>query len=267
MNAPRAIIAEDEPLLAQGLKAALARAWPELVVTAIAPNGIEALPLIERDRPDIAFLDIRMPGLTGLEVAAELADRMEGDARPPALVFVTAYDEFALRAFDLAATDYLLKPVNPERLQRTVERLKTQLAAPPAEDVAQLAARLGPLLAAASVSSAASTPAEPLTIIRAAVGNTVRMVPVAEVLYFQATDKYTSVVTPDAELLIRTSLRDLLPQLPAAQFRQVHRGTIVNMGAVTSAVRDEAGRMALTLRGRKEALAVSRVFADLFRQM
>jgi DNA-binding LytR/AlgR family response regulator len=267
MNAPRAIIAEDEPLLAQGLKAALARAWPALVVSAIAPNGIEALKLIERDRPDIAFLDIRMPGLTGLEVAAELADRMEGDARPPALVFVTAYDEFALKAFDLAATDYLLKPVNPERLQRTVERLKAQLAAPPAENVAQLAARLGPLLGATSGVPPTGTPVEPLTIIRAAVGNTVRMVPVAEVLYFQATDKYTTVVTTEAELLIRTSLKDLLPQLPAAQFRQIHRGTIVNLQAVTSAVRDEAGRMALTLRGRKETLAVSRVFADLFRQM
>jgi DNA-binding LytR/AlgR family response regulator len=267
MNPPRAIIAEDEPLLAQALQAALARAWPELVVTAIAPNGIEALTLIERDRPDIAFLDIRMPGLTGLEVAAEIADRMEGDERPPALVFVTAYDEFALKAFDLAATDYLLKPVNPERLQRTVERLKAQLAAPPSEDVAQLATRLAPLLEAVSGAPATSAPVAPLSIIRAAVGNTVRMVPVGEVLYFQATDKYTSVITPDAELLIRLSLKDLLPQLPAAQFRQIHRGTIVNMGAVTSAVRDEAGRMALSLRGRKETLAVSRVFADLFRQM
>jgi DNA-binding LytR/AlgR family response regulator len=267
MNAPRAIIAEDEPLLGQSLKAALARAWPELVVLAIAPNGIEALKLIERDQPDIAFLDIRMPGLTGLEVAAELADRLDADAQLPALVFVTAYDEFALKAFDLAATDYLIKPVNPQRLQRTVERLKAQLAAPPVEDVTQLAARLGSLIAAASGAPTVSPPVEPLTVIRAAVGNTVRMVPVAEVLYFQATDKYTLVVTLDAERLIRTSLKDLLLQLPAAQFRQIHRSTIVNLQAVTSAVRDEAGRMSLTLRGRKETLAVSRVFADLFRQM
>ena len=259
---PRALIAEDEPLLAESLKAALARAWPELEVVAIAPNGLEALRLIEAERPEVAFLDIRMPGLTGLEVAAEIADRLGEDAPVPKLVFVTAYDEFALQAFELAAVDYLLKPVNEERLSRTVERLKASLAAAaPAEgEIAQLVRTLQ------KVAGAQPAPGgEPLKIIRAAVGNTVRMVPVEEVCYFQATDKYTSVVTRDAELLIRTPLKDLLGQLPAERFRQIHRGTIVNLAEVASATRDESGKLSVRLKQRKESLPVSRLFADLFR--
>ena len=258
----RALIAEDEPLLAQSLKAALALAWPELAVVALAANGIEALTLIESEKPDIVFLDIRMPGLTGLEVATELADRPEAGTRVPCIVFVTAYDEFALKAFDLAAIDYLLKPLNPARLAQTVTRLKAQLAAP-AEDVASLAARIGQLLGAAPSAASGAT----LSIIRAAVGNTVHMVEVDQVCYFQATDKYTSVVTANAELLIRVPLKDLLAQLPADNFRQIHRGTIVNLREVASATRDDSGRLCLRLKQRKETLAVSRVFAEQFRQM
>ena len=258
----RALIAEDEPLLAQSLKAALALAWPELAVVALAANGIEALTLIESEKPDIVFLDIRMPGLTGLEVATELADRLEAGARVPRIVFVTAYDEFALKAFDLAAIDYLLKPLDPARLAQTVTRLKAQLAAP-ADDVAGLAARIGQLLGAVSPAAPAAT----LSIIRAAVGNAVRMVEIERVCYFQAGDKYVSVVTVDAELLIRTSLKDLLPQLAPEKFRQVHRGTIVNLAEIEAAVRDESGRVTLKLKHRKESLAVSRVFAEQFRQM
>ncbi len=258
----RALIAEDEPLLAQSLKAALALAWPELAVVALAANGVEALALIESEKPDIVFLDIRMPGLTGLEVATELADRLEAGAQVPRIVFVTAYDEFALKAFNLAAIDYLLKPLNPARLAQTVTRLKTQLAAP-ADDVAALAHKLGQLLGAAPPAA----PAAMISIIRAAVGNTVHMVEIECVCYFQATDKYTSVVTADAELLIRTSLKDLLPQLPPEKFRQIHRGTIVNLAAIEAAVRDEAGRVTLKLKHRGESLAVSRVFAEQFRQM
>ncbi len=192
MKPPRALIAEDEPLLAASLRSALAAEWPELEVLAIAPNGNEALRLIEEERPDVAFLDIRMPGMTGLEVAAELADRLEEGAAVPSLVFVTAYDEFALKAFDLAAVDYLLKPVSAERLAKTVERVKASLASGPAQaagdDLAQLVGKLQSVLGAPSPASG-----EPLRIIRAAVGNTVRMVPVEEVCYFQAADKYTSV--------------------------------------------------------------------------
>ena len=261
---PRALIAEDEPLLAEALKAALASAWPELDVIALAPNGTEAVRLIESGRPDVAFLDIRMPGMTGLEVAAELVDRLDQGAVVPRLVFVTAYDEFALKAFELAAVDYLLKPVSPERLAKTVERLKHSLASrgatPAVDDLGDLVGKLQSVLG-----TLPATGAEPLRIIRAAVGNTVRMVPVDEVCYFQAADKYTTVITRDAELLIRTPLKELIAQLPQERFRQIHRGTIVNLAEVASATRDESGRLTVRLKHRKESLAVSRVFAELFR--
>jgi DNA-binding LytR/AlgR family response regulator len=260
---PRALIAEDEPLLAASLQAALRSAWPELQVVAVAPNGVEALRLIETERPDVAFLDIRMPGLTGLEVAAELADRLEEGAPVPRLVFVTAYDEFAVKAFELAAVDYLLKPVDAGRLAKTIERLKASLGAaaqPPADDLGALVHKLQQVIGAQAPAGG-----EPLKIIRAGVGNTVRMVPVEEVCYFQAADKYTSVVTTDTELLIRTPLKDLLAGLDPARFKQVHRGTIVNLAEVAAATRDESGRLSLRLKNRKESLPVSRVFADLFR--
>jgi DNA-binding LytR/AlgR family response regulator len=267
---PRALIAEDEPLLAQGLKNALASAWPELQVLALAPNGVEALRLIEAEHPDVVFLDILMPGLTGLEVAAELADRLDEGEPVPRMVFVTAYDEYALNAFEFAAVDYLLKPVSAERLAKAVARVKAQLAAPQ-EDLAQLVSRLQKVIGAGTAitgADAGASPGEPnLKIIRAAVGNTVRMIPVDEVCYFQASDKYTSVVTRDAEVLIRTPLKELLAQLPQDRFRQIHRGTVVNLDAVASAVRDDTGRYSLRLKERKESLPVSRVFADQFRQM
>jgi DNA-binding LytR/AlgR family response regulator len=259
---PRALIAEDEPLLAQGLKNALALAWPELQVLALAPNGIEALRLAETERPDVVFLDIRMPGLTGLDVAAELADRLNEGEPVPRIVFVTAYDEYALKAFELAAVDYLLKPVSAERLAKAVERLKSQLAAPK-ENLAQLVSKLRQLMGAGPAGAGVGT----LKVVRAAVGNTVRMIPVEEVCYFQAADKYTNVVTRDAEALIRTPLKELLAQLPQDRFRQIHRGTVVNLAEVAAAVRDDTGRVSLRLKQRKETLAVSRVYAELFRQM
>ena len=263
MNA-RALIAEDEPLLAQGLKNALGLAWPELQVFALAPNGVEALRLIQAERPDVVFLDILMPGLTGLEVAAELADRLsEGDPAPH-IVFVTAYDAYAVKAFELAAVDYLLKPVSAERLAAAVARLKAHLAAP-REDIAQLVSKLQKIIGPGTATVGA--PEATLKIIRAAVGNTVRMIPVEEVCYFQAADKYTSVITRDAEVLIRTALKDLLAQLPQDRFRQIHRGTVVNLAEVAASVRDDSGRYSLRLKQRKETLAVSRVFADQFRQM
>ncbi len=262
----RALIAEDEPLLAQSLKSALALAWPELQVIALAGNGIEALRLAEAERPDVVFLDIRMPGLSGLEVAAELADRLNDGEAVPRIVFVTAYDEYALKAFDLAAVDYLLKPVSSERLGKAVERLQAQLAAPK-EDLAQLVSKLQQVIAAGPANGGAVPAEATLKIIRAAVGNAVRMIPVEEVCYFQAADKYTSVVTREAEALIRTPLKELLAQLPQDRFRQVHRGTVVNLAEVAAAVRDEAGRVSLRLKQRKETLAVSRVFAEQFRQM
>jgi DNA-binding LytR/AlgR family response regulator len=258
---PKAVIAEDEPLLAHQLKSLLARAWPELAIAGIAPNGIEALELIQRERPQIAFLDIRMPGLTGLEVATELADRLGTEDAPPAIVFVTAYDEFALKAFDLAAVDYLLKPVTEERLARTLEKLKKQLSSP--RDSDDLVARLRQVIIAGAP---VGTPM-PLRFVRAGAGDTVKMIPVDEVCYFQASDKYTAVYTPEGESLIRTPLRELLAGLDPARFAQIHRGTIVNLNEVAAAVRDDAGRMSVKLRRRKETLPVSRVYADMFRQM
>jgi DNA-binding LytR/AlgR family response regulator len=250
----KAIIAEDEPLLAEQLKTLLGRAWPELTVVAMAGNGPAALEAIEREQPEVAFLDIRMPGMTGLEVAEELADRL--GERVPALVFVTAYDEFALKAFDLAAVDYLLKPVTEERLARCIERLRGK-----PHGVDALVSQLKKIL------QTEKTAAEPLRILRAGIGDTVKMIPIEEVCYFQASDKYTGVVTRDGEALIRIALKELLAQLPPERFAQIHRGTIVNLAEIAAAVRDDTGRVSLKLRNRKETLPVSRLYADRFRQM
>jgi DNA-binding LytR/AlgR family response regulator len=260
MTKLRAVIAEDEPLLAQQLKSLLAKAWPGLEIAGIAANGNEALQLIVRERPGVAFLDIKMPGLTGLEVAAEIADRLGEDEAAPALVFVTAHDEFALKAFELAAMDYLLKPVTEARLSRCVERLKASLQKPAGVD--SLVSQLKAL-----VESDKRQPVAPLGVLRAGAGDTVKMIPVEEVCYFRADEKYTAVVTKDGESLIRVPLKDLLAQLDPARFAQIHRGTIVNMAQVAAAVRDDAGRVSLRLKSRKETLPVSRIYADLFRQM
>jgi len=256
----RAVIAEDEPLLAQQLKSLLTKAWPALEIAGVAANGLEAVELIARAHPQVAFLDIRMPGLSGLEVAAEIADRLGRNDAAPAIVFVTAHDEFALRAFELAAVDYLLKPVTEERLARCIERLKARIERPLGVD--GLVSQLQQVL-----KNEIPGTAKPLSILRAGTGDTVRMIPVEEVCYFQAADKYTSVVTRDGESLIRTPLKELLPQLPAERFAQVHRGTIVNMSEVAAALRDDAGRISLKLKNRRETLPVSRLYADLFRQM
>lgn len=259
---PRAVIAEDEPLLAAQLAQLLAGCWPELVICARAPNGVDALAAIERERPDVVFLDIRMPGLSGLEVATEIADRLGTGEHAPAIVFVTAYDEHALKAFELAAVDYLLKPVSEERLARTVARVKVALAQP--ADIETLAGQLQKVLAATRPQSAGAA----LRHVQAGSGNTVRLIPLEEILYFRASDKYTSVATRDGrDALIRTPLKELLERLPADRFQQIHRGTIVNLDEVAEAVRDDSGRITLRLRHGKEALPVSRVYAELFRQM
>jgi len=248
----KAIIADDEPLLSLSLKSALADAWPELQIAAVLPNGLEAVQAAERLQPEFAFLDIQMPGMTGLEAAAEIAERM-GEAAP-AVVFVTAYDEFATRAFELAAADYVLKPVSQERLASTVARLKAKQRG--LEELARQLRALGTL----------APKSETLKQVLAGAGNAVKLIPIGEVCYFQAADKYTTVVTAGGEALLRTPLKDLAAQLPAG-FQQVHRGTIVNLAEVAAAVRDETGRISLKLRSRKETLAVSRVYAELFRAM
>jgi len=254
-----ALIAEDEPILAATLAAALQRQWPELSIVATCANGIEALAQAAALHPQVLFLDIKMPGKSGLEVAEELADAWTGASPFPQIVFVTAYDEYAVQAFDREAADYVLKPVSDERLARTVTRLRQRLQEKPAGGLESLAAQLRAL--------GVPMAAQRLSVIRAAVGNQVRMVPVSDVVYFEAADKYVNVVTADSEVLIRMSLRELLPQLDEQQFWQVHRGTIVNSACVLSAVRDEGGKMSLALRGRPEKLRVSPLYAHLFRQM
>ncbi len=268
MNAPtvRALIAEDEPLLAAVLSQTLQRLWPELQIAGVAENGIVAIREALTHQPEVLFLDIKMPGKTGLEAAQELAEDWPDDVPFPLIVFVTAYDEYALQAFDQAAADYVLKPVSEERLARTVDRLKARLGRQQerADELERVVGQLRALMPATSASSSAPSR---LNMIRAAVGNQVRMIPVADVIYFEATDKYVNVVTADSESLIRTSLKELLPQLDADQFWQIHRGTVVNIHCVQAAVRDESGKLSLKLRGRSENLPVSRVFAHLFKQM
>ncbi len=275
MSPPTALIAEDEPLLAQALRAELAQAWPALQVLAVVGNGHSAVAEALRLRPRVLFLDIRMPGQDGLAAAAELADHWPTDEAPmPQLVFVTAYDEYAVRAFDAQALDYVLKPVQPGRLGRTVARLQQALAtaAPATPDALEgTLARWRQLLSAAGgpPSSGAGAPA-PLKLIAAsdAGGATVHMVPVDEVLYFEAADKYVRVLTATQEHLIRTPLRQLLPQLDAQHFWQVHRAVVVRADAIEQVQRDEAGKLHLQLRGRPgERIAVSRLYAHLFKAM
>lgn len=267
-----ALIAEDEPLLAQALRAELARAWPELQQLEPAVDGDDAVERALSGRPDVVFLDIRMPGRTGLEAAEAIVEEWPADAGAlPLIVFVTAYDQYALQAFERAAVDYLQKPVQPARLAACCARLRDTLAlraaardtnAAPATDDAALLGRLRSLLAA----PADAAPA-PLAILQASIGTTLHMIPVDEVLYFEAADKYVRVVTADREALIRMSLRELLPRLQADRFWQIHRGTVVRADAIATAVRDDSGKVFLTLRQRPGRLVASRLYAHLFRGM
>ena len=263
-NSPtRALVAEDEPVLAFALVQSLQRLWPDLHIAGVVENGVAAVREALAQLPDVLFLDIKMPGKTGLEAAHELAEEWPEDRPFPLIVFVTAYDEYALSAFDHAAVDYVLKPISDDRLSKTIDRLKQRLGRHAERDgelervVDQLRSLVPPI----------APTAERMTIIRAAVGNQIRMIPVADVLYFEATDKYVNVVTAECESLIRISLRELLPQLDTGQFWQIHRGTVVNSRCIQMAVRDDTGKLSVRLHSRPESLAVSRVFAHLFRQM
>ena len=264
---PHALIAEDEPLLAQALRAELARAWPQLEVVEMVGDGAAAVTAALRHKPEVLFLDIRMPGLGGLDAAAELADAWPTDAPFPAVVFVTAYDQYALQAFDAHAVDYVLKPVQPARLQKTVDKLKQVLAQRQGQG-ADLDATLGQLRHLLQGAPGATRAKPPLLkVIQASVGSAIRMVPVDAVLYFEAADKYVRVICEGSELLIRTPLKELAAQLDTQLFWQVHRGTLVRVTAIDSVHRDEAGKLFLALRGRSERLPVSRLYAHLFKAM
>lgn len=278
-----ALIAEDEPLLAANLQAELARQWPALRVLANVAHGQAALDQALALRPEVLFLDISMPGMSGLDAAFALAEAWPDDGAPlPLIVFVTAYDQYALQAFEHAAIDYVLKPVQPERLAQTCARLQAALrlraqakdAAAPVDSVmAQLRSLLGAALAPAptppSMSpSTLSTPrAAPLRVLQVGAGNTITMVPLDTVLYLEAADKYVRVVTATREHLLRMSLRELQPRLDPEQFWQVHRGTIVRYEAIASAARADNGKLTLALRGHADRLSVSRLYAHLFAGM
>lgn len=270
-RAPTALIADDEPRLAHALAAELRRLWPELEVIAIVANGEQALAIALQHHPDVVFLDIRMPAMDGLDAAGAILEDWPDDAGGlPLIVFVTAFDEFAVRAFDRAAVDYVLKPASAERLTRTVERLKARLIqAAPTPDFEPLAAQLRDVLsgmASRGLSSKSVAP-EALSRIRAGVGDTVKMIALEDVVMFEATDKYVNVVTTGGEALIRESLRELMPRLDPRQFVQIHRGRIVNLDFVESAQRLENGKLQLQLRGRPERPTVSRLYQHLFRAM
>ena len=274
MTAPRCLIAEDEPLLATSLRADLAALWPALQVAAVVGDGLSATEQALALRPDVCFFDIRMPGCTGLEAAQALAEDWPEGAAFPLLVFVTAFDDYALKAFEAQAVDYIVKPVDRARLAACVGRLQARLqarlagrsgaASPPAADALQdTVAQLRALLNTVAPQSAMPR----LEVIQAQVGSLVHLVPLAEVLYFEAADKYVRVITAEREHLIRASLRELLPQLDPAQFWQVHRGTVVQAKAIATARREESGKVTLTLRGRPEKLTASRLYAHLFKGM
>ena len=250
------LVAEDEALLRQALLDQLRKAWPTLQVIAECEDGAAALEALGELQPDIAFLDIRMPGLTGLDVAAaipELSPRTQ-------VVFVTAYDQYAVDAFERGAVDYLLKPVAPGRLAATVQRLQ-------ARDVQPDAGALSTLLEQLRQGLPRAPEREPLTWITASAGRETRLILVDDVAYFRADNKYTTVVTADGEALLRTPIRELLSMLDPNVFRQVHRSTIVNLKAIAGIVRDDSGRGTVRLRGRPETLPVSAPYMALFRHM
>ncbi len=248
-----ALIAEDEPLMRERLLGALKEAWPELQIQGVAKNGIEAIKLWNTHRPDVLFLDIRMPGKTGLEVAAEVGDAAH-------IVFITAYDEYAVEAFKNGAVDYLLKPVDVERLTAAVARVKKRLATQPQDMTALLAQLLNQ-----AHKPADNKPAK-LKWIRASLGNQTRLINVDEVLFFQSDTKYTRIVLKDTEALMRSPLKELVEGLDEEIFWQVHRGVIVNANAIDRAVREAPEKLIIYLKGHKETLPVSRQYYHLFKQ-
>ena len=247
---PTAILAEDEPILRAQLEKKLRALWPELVIAASVEDGAAALEALEEHPVDFMFLDIQMPEMTGLEVARHVAGRAH-------VVFVTAYDQYAIQAFETGALDYVLKPVADERLQLTIERLKSKLATPPADldsVLSRLSQQLGPKK-------------ERLQWIKATLGANLRLIPVADVLFFQSDEKYTRVVTADGEALIKTPIRELLDGLDTDVFWQIHRSTLVNVNAIAGVTRDFRGQARVKIKGKDESLVVSRIYSHLFKQM
>ncbi|HTS84808.1 MAG TPA: LytTR family DNA-binding domain-containing protein [Usitatibacter sp.] len=247
---PTAIIAEDEAILRTQLEGKLRKLWPELEIIASVEDGASALEALEDRTPDFMFLDIQMPEMTGVEVARHVGARSH-------VVFVTAYDQYAIQAFETGAVDYILKPAADERLAVTIERLKAKLSAPPA-DLNAVLSKLGERLGGKK---------ERLQWIKATFGQNLRLIPVNEVLFFQSDEKYTRVVTADNEALIKTPIRELIDGLDPEVFWQIHRSTLVNVNAIAQVTRDFRGQAHVKIKGKDEALVVSRIYSHLFKQM
>jgi DNA-binding LytR/AlgR family response regulator len=270
--APRAVLADDERLMREQLRARLAEAWPELVIVAEAKHGAEAVELVEQHRPDVVFLDIRMPGMTGVEAARQIAQMDVGDDGVlPEIVFITAYDQYAVEAFEQGAADYILKPAERERLKLTVERIRKRLAARSAADgaasgdddgsvapIQQLLHKLG--------ASGGGRPAY-LKWIQATVGQSIQMIPVEDVLFFISDEKYTRVQTPQVEALIRKPIKELVDELDPEAFWQIHRSTLIAVNAIAAVTRDFRGRQIVAVKGHPQKLEVSRSYTHLFKGM
>ena len=252
---PTAIIADDERLMRDQLRMRLQDAWPELQIVGEAKNGEEAVQLVGELKPDLTFLDIRMPGKTGMEAARDIGDKS-------LVVFVTAYDQYAVEAFERGAIDYVLKPTEPDRLRVTVDRLKERLERPPANVNDSVSAMLSQL-----AEKIASPKPKHLQWIQASIGQDLRMIPVEDILFFRSDEKYTSVQTSGFEALIRKPVRDLADELDPSLFWQIHRATLVNVNAIEGVTRDIRGRHLVMVKGRPEKLEVSRSFLHLFKQM
>ncbi|WP_426174097.1 LytR/AlgR family response regulator transcription factor [Massilia sp. TWR1-2-2] len=254
---PTAIIADDERLMRDQLRMRLNQVWPELEVVGEAKNGEEAVELVTRLKPDLTFLDIRMPGITGMEAARQIGGQSN-------IVFVTAYDQYAVEAFERGAVDYVLKPPEQERLQLTVDRLKERLAKPKAAAV--VSDSVTQMLSQLAEKMAAPKPAY-LQWIQASIGQDLRMIPVEDILFFRSDEKYTCVQTERFEALIRKPVRDLAEELDPSLFWQIHRATLVNVNAIEGVTRDIRGRHLVLIKGKSDKLEVSRSFLHLFKQM
>jgi DNA-binding LytR/AlgR family response regulator len=263
----RAVLADDERLMREQMRARLAEVWPELELVAEAKNGTEAVEAVRQHQPDIVFLDIRMPGLTGVQAARQIAQlELDDDALLPEIVFVTAYDQYAVEAFEQGAADYVLKPAERERLAVTAERLKKRLAtrgtsdAPASTPIQQLLHKLSSQLNPGALPGY-------LQWIQASVGSTIQMIPVADVLFFISDEKYTRVQTAQIEALIRKPIKELVDELDPSLFWQIHRSTLVNVNSVAGVSRDFRGRQIVSVKGHAEKLEVSRSYAGLFKGM
>ena len=271
-----ALIADDERLLREQLRARLAEVWPELEIAGEAKNGAEAVELVERLHPDLVFLDIRMPGINGIEAARAIAQLPvdEGDAdeaggplwRGCEIVFITAYDQYAIEAFEQGVVDYVLKPAERDRLQVTVDRVRKRLAHRSDTDEGPDARGMqGMLQKLAEKMNPGAVPR--LRWIQATVGTSIQMIPVEDVLFFISDEKYTRVQTAQVEALIRKPIKELIAELDAEMFWQIHRSTLVNAKAIAGVTRDLRGRQLVSVRGHPEKLEVSRSFTGLFKGM